>query len=54
MAAVPDELVDEVSLVGPKERIRDRLQAWRASPVGTLNCGSQRPETLRFLAETLL
>jgi F420-dependent oxidoreductase-like protein len=54
MAAVPDELADEVSLVGPKERIRDRLQAWRESPVGTLNCGSQRPETLRFLAETLL
>ena len=54
MAAVPDELADEVALVGPKERIRDRLQAWRESPVGTLNCGSQRPETLRFLAETLL
>ena len=42
------------SLVGPKERIRDRLAAWRESPVGTLNCGTQRPETLRFLAETLL
>src|SRR5215813_10602327 len=54
MAAVPDELADEVSLVGPKERIRDRLQAWRDSPVGTLNCGSQRVETLRFLAETVL
>jgi F420-dependent oxidoreductase-like protein len=54
MAAVPDELADEVSLVGPKERIRDRLQAWRESPVGTLNCGTSRVETLRFLAETLL
>jgi len=54
VAAVPDELADEVSLVGPKERIRDRLQAWRESPVGTLNCGTNRAETLRFLAETLL
>ena len=28
-AAVPDALIDETSLVGPKERIRDRLQAWQ-------------------------
>ncbi len=54
MAAVPDALADEISLVGPKERIRERLEAWKASPVGTLNCGTNRVETLRFLAETLL
>jgi F420-dependent oxidoreductase-like protein len=54
VAAVPDALADEVSLVGPKERIRDRLQAWKESPVGTLNCGTNRVETLRFLAETVL
>jgi hypothetical protein len=28
-AAVPDALIDEISLVEPKERIRDRLQAWK-------------------------
>jgi hypothetical protein len=28
-AAVPDALIDEISLVGPKERIRDQLQAWK-------------------------
>ena len=28
IAAVPDTLVDEVSLVGSPERIKDRLQAW--------------------------
>ena len=27
--AVPDALIDETSLIGPKERIRDRLQAWK-------------------------
>src|SRR6184192_3715425 len=27
-AAVPDALVDEVALVGPRERIADRLEAW--------------------------
>jgi len=29
IAAVPDELIDALSLIGPKERIRDRLEAWR-------------------------
>src|SRR5205814_10133033 len=37
-AAVPDELADEVALVGPKERIRDRLAAWRESGATTLIC----------------
>jgi len=50
-ALVPDALADEVSLVGPKERIRDRLQRWRASPVGTLICAARQVEALRVLAE---
>ena len=54
MAAVPAELCDEISLVGPKERIRDRLQAWKESPVTMLKVGSANPETLRFMAEELL
>lgn len=54
MAAVPDALVDEVALLGPRERIRDRLQAWKASPVGTLCIGSGQPEALRMLAEMVL
>src|SRR5207247_8562744 len=36
IAAVPDALVDEVALVGPKERIADRLAAWRESGVTSL------------------
>ena len=40
MAAVPDELVDAIALLGPKERIRDRLDAWKASPVKTLLIGA--------------
>ncbi len=54
IAAVPDALVDAVSLVGPKERIRDRLAAWRETPVTTLNVGSPQPEALRTLAELVL
>jgi F420-dependent oxidoreductase-like protein len=50
-AAVPDELADEVSLVGPKERIRDRLAAWRESPVTTMICGTMQIEAVRLLGE---
>ena len=53
-AAVPDELVDAVALVGPKERIRERLEAWRETPVTTLIVGSPQPEALRVLAELVL
>ena len=53
-AQVPDALVDEVALLGPRERIRDRLKAWKASPVGTLCIGTKQPEALRTLAELVL
>ena len=36
MAKIPDELIDKVALVGPKERVRDRLDAYRDAGVGTL------------------
>ena len=58
IAAVPDELVDAVHLVGPKEKIRDRLQAWKAAgerrEVGSMLIGAMQPEALEILAEELL
>jgi F420-dependent oxidoreductase-like protein len=54
IAAVPDELVDAIALVGPKERIRDRLEAWRETPITTLIVGSPQPEALQVLAELVL
>jgi F420-dependent oxidoreductase-like protein len=54
VAAVPDKLVDEVALVGPRERIVERLQAWKASPVTSLLIGTTQPEALRLLAEQCL
>ena len=51
VAAVPDELVDALYLVGSKDRIRDRFQRWKESPVGTMMVGSQDMNTLRFMAE---
>jgi F420-dependent oxidoreductase-like protein len=50
-AAVPNQLADEVSLVGPAARIRDRLAPWRESGVTTMICGLRQPEVLRTLAE---
>jgi F420-dependent oxidoreductase-like protein len=35
-AAVPDALVDEVTLCGPRERIRERLAIWKNAGVTTL------------------
>jgi F420-dependent oxidoreductase-like protein len=52
--AVPDALADEIALVGPRGRIKERLEAWEASPVTTLLVGGAAPDTLRMLAELCL
>ena len=54
IAAVPDEFVDEISLVGTVERIRDRLPAWEESDVTTLMVGAGDKQTLRQAAEIVL
>jgi F420-dependent oxidoreductase-like protein len=54
IAAVPDALVDEVSLCGPKERIAERLEAWKEADVTTLICGITDPETARTMAGIVL
>ena len=53
-AAVPDQLADEISLAGSPARIRDRLAAWRTSPVTTLIAGTRDLAALRLLAEAVL
>ena len=50
-AAVPDALADEVALVGPAERIKDRLAVWKESFVTTLLVGTRDPRVLEALAE---
>jgi len=50
-AAIPDALIDDVALVGPSGRIADRLEAWKASPVTTLNVLSNRPDDLELIAK---
>jgi len=56
-AAVPDELVDTVTLCGPADHVRERLAVYRHAGVGTLGitpvAGSKddRIEQLRLVAE---
>lgn len=52
--AVPDDLVDEVCLVGPRERVAERVEAWKEAGVTTLIVSSTDPKTLRTLAELVL
>jgi F420-dependent oxidoreductase-like protein len=58
-AAVPDALVDEIALVGPADRIRDRLQVWKEAGKerhvdSMLLSGNTRTEALRVIAQAVL
>jgi F420-dependent oxidoreductase-like protein len=56
-AEVPDALCDEVALLGPAARIKDRLAAWKEAAkegkVGTLVLTGATPEALRVVAEAV-
>jgi F420-dependent oxidoreductase-like protein len=57
-AAVPDKLIDEISLVGPAERIKDRLAAWQQvakdRAIGTMVLKGASIEVMRVIAEAVL
>ena len=57
--AVPDQLVDEISLCGPAERIRERLDDWKKTPLTEMAIGysgnlEQDKQRLRMVAEWVL
>jgi hypothetical protein len=54
IAAVPSAFADEISLVGPIERIRDRVAAWEDSPVTTILVHGGNVDALRQAAEAVL
>jgi len=54
IAAVPDELVDDIALVGPIERIKQRLAAWDESAVTSLLVWPKTDEELYTFAELVL
>jgi F420-dependent oxidoreductase-like protein len=51
IAAVPNEFADEITLTGPPERIKERLAAWKETPVTTLLLQGDNIDTVRKLAE---
>tara|TARA_B100000524_G_scaffold310148_1_gene186348 strand:+ start:589 stop:1626 length:1038 start_codon:yes stop_codon:yes gene_type:complete len=57
-ALVPNELLDEVSLIGPRERIIERLGPWKEAgkrgEVGSMLLGVQDPAVLELLANEML
>lgn len=57
-AAVPNDLIDDIAFVGPKERMRERLAPWKAAGkagrIGTMIIRKASVEELRFFAEELL
>jgi F420-dependent oxidoreductase-like protein len=53
MMAVPEELIDEIALVGPRERVKERLTPWIDSPITTMNLTVFNAETLRIVVELL-
>ena len=57
-AAVPAELIDACHLVGPKERIQERLARWKTAgnngQVAAMLLGSQQPEALELVASEML
>jgi F420-dependent oxidoreductase-like protein len=56
-AALPDELLDSINLIGPRDVVRDRLRVYREAGVGTLGITpmaftkDERLEQLRLIAE---
>ena len=57
-AAVPDALIDEISLCGSPDRIKDRLSAWKAAAksgdLGTMVLKGASVEAMRVVAEAVL
>ena len=53
-AAVPTRLVEQLALIGPADKIRHDLEAWRDSSVTSLLIEPGPPERLRQAAELVL
>jgi len=58
MAAVPDQLVEDVHIIGNADYVKDRLARWKEAGskrhVDTMLIGTNQPETLELLAKEIL
>jgi len=50
IAAVPTSMVEDIALIGPRDKVRDDLEAWRESIASTLLISGDAA-TLRQMAE---
>jgi hypothetical protein len=53
MMKVPGALIDDVALVGPRARVKERLSLWLNSPVTTMNITVFDVDTLRTMVELM-
>ncbi len=53
MMKVPGALIDDVALVGPRERVKERLSLWLDSAVTTMNITVFDIDTLRTMVELM-
>lgn len=51
---VPESFADEISLVGPPERIKERLAAWEESPITMITTSPRSIDEMREVAELVL
>jgi hypothetical protein len=50
-AAVPDDFCDEMALVGPVGRIRERYRAWADSGITGLTIVADQPQAMELMAQ---
>jgi alkanesulfonate monooxygenase SsuD/methylene tetrahydromethanopterin reductase-like flavin-dependent oxidoreductase (luciferase family) len=57
-ALIPNDLLDAVSLIGSKDRIRERLAPWKEAgkkgQVGSMLLSAHDPEVLELIAHEML
>ncbi|MFE4503224.1 LLM class F420-dependent oxidoreductase [Rhodococcus sp. NPDC056743] len=53
IAAVPDDLVDEIALCGPPERIKELIEPWTSAPITSMSLMTRQPEAVRLMADLL-
>jgi hypothetical protein len=51
VAAVPDEFCDEMALVGPAARIRERYRAWADCGITGLTITTEQTEAMELMAQ---
>ncbi len=53
-ALIPDELVEDLHIIGDAAKVRDKIQEWESTGVTTLLLSCRGPEEVRQVAEVVL